>query len=46
MIDAELGKDLKRAPEVEYEIPRRIFTESESENNHLGTLMSRVFESA
>lgn len=27
MLDAELGKDLKKAPVVEFQIPKRIFTE-------------------
>ncbi|OCK80532.1 nucleolar complex protein 4 [Lepidopterella palustris CBS 459.81] len=44
ILDAELGKDLKKTPVVEYEIPKRIFTESETEMGSLGNLMLTVFE--
>ncbi|KAF2496633.1 CBF-domain-containing protein [Lophium mytilinum] len=46
IIDAELAKDIKKAPVIEYEIPRHIFTsEEEGELSTLGTLMGKVFES-
>ena len=37
MIEAELVKDVKRAPAIEYEIPKKIFT---GEETHL---RSRIF---
>ncbi|KAF2754083.1 CBF-domain-containing protein [Pseudovirgaria hyperparasitica] len=45
MIDAELKKNLKRAPEVEYHIPKRIFTAEDSELSPLGELMTKVLQS-
>ena len=46
LIDVELRKDLKRAPVVEYQIPKRIFTESETNLNELGILMTKVMETS
>jgi len=46
IIDAELAKDIKKAPVIEYEIPRYIFTsEEEGQLSTLGILMEKVFES-
>lgn len=44
MLEAELAKDLKREPEVEPEIPKRIFTEEGGGLNSLGTLLSTCLE--
>lgn len=46
LIDSELRKDMKKAPVVEYQIPKRIFTESETKLNELGILMTKVMESS
>ena len=46
LIDAELRKDLKKAPVVEYQIPKRIFTESETKLNELGVLMTKIAETS
>lgn len=44
LIEAELGKDMKRKVEVEWEIPKRIFTNDQGGLNRLGTLLSRATE--
>jgi U3 small nucleolar RNA-associated protein 19 len=46
LIDSELRKDMKKAPVVEYQIPKRIFIESETKLNELGILMTKVMESS
>jgi len=40
----ELDRELKKEPEVEFEIPKRIFTADEG-LNPLGQLFSQVMES-
>lgn len=40
----ELGRELKKTPVVEYEIPKRIFTASDTELGPLGVLMTKVYE--
>lgn len=42
LIDAELGKDLKKAPVVEYEIPKRIVTKEEGGLNQGGVLLQEA----
>lgn len=32
MLDAELAKDVKKPPEIEYEIPKRIFRKQDTED--------------
>ncbi|KKY26161.1 putative ribosome biogenesis protein noc4 [Diplodia seriata] len=44
LIEAEFGKEIKKAPVVEYEIPKRIFTAEGSDFGPLGGLMSKVLE--
>jgi U3 small nucleolar RNA-associated protein 19 len=44
LIEAELGKEMKRKVEVEWEIPKRILTSEEGGLNRLGGLLSRVVE--
>ena len=44
LIDAELGKDMKRVPEVEFEIPKRIVTSDESGLNGLGAMLQEAIE--
>lgn len=41
----ELNRDLKKDPEVEFEIPKRIFTAEEGGLNPLGQLLTQVIES-
>jgi len=43
LIDAELGKVVKKVPEVEWEIPKRIFTEEGGGLNRLGGLLEKAF---
>jgi len=42
LLDAELGRELKKAPVVEFEIPKRIFTADETEMGQFGKLMQTV----
>lgn len=44
LIEAEFGKEIKKTPVVEYEIPKRIFTAEDSELGPLGGLMAKVLE--
>ena len=46
LIDTELRKGMKRAPVVEFQIPKRIFTEFETNLNELGILMTKVMEAS
>ncbi|KAF2847903.1 CBF-domain-containing protein [Plenodomus tracheiphilus IPT5] len=43
LLDVELDRDLKKEPEVEFEIPKRIFTAEEG-LNPLGQLFAQVIE--
>jgi U3 small nucleolar RNA-associated protein 19 len=43
LLDVELDRDLKKDPEVEFEIPKRIFTAEEGLNT-LGQLLTQVIE--
>ncbi|KAF2682564.1 CBF-domain-containing protein [Lentithecium fluviatile CBS 122367] len=43
LLDTELGRDLKKDPEVEFEIPKRIFT-TEERLNPLGQLWNQVIQ--
>lgn len=45
LLDIELDRDLKKDPEVEFEIPKRIFTAEEG-LNQLGELFMQVVEAA
>ncbi|KNG44167.1 nucleolar complex protein 4 [Stemphylium lycopersici] len=44
LLDVELDRDLKKEPEVEFEIPKRIFTSDEQGLNPLGQLLTHVIE--
>ena len=44
LLDVELDRDLKKEPEVEFEIPKRIFTAEEGLNT-FGQLLTQVVES-
>ncbi|KAF2088068.1 nucleolar complex protein-like protein [Saccharata proteae CBS 121410] len=45
LIDAELGKEMKKTPVVEYDIPKRIFTTEDAELGLMGGLMAQVLQS-
>ena len=45
LIEAELGKELKRKVEVDWEIPKRIVTSEEGGLNGIGELLSRAISS-
>lgn len=44
MLDAELCKDVKRPPEVEYEIPKRIFTKHDAEAGKEDGLLVQLWQ--
>ncbi|KAF2271958.1 CBF-domain-containing protein [Westerdykella ornata] len=45
LLDAELNRELKKEPVIEFEIPKRIFSAEESGLGNLGQLMTQVIES-
>jgi U3 small nucleolar RNA-associated protein 19 len=45
LLDAELGREIKKEPVVEYEIPKYIFSAEEGGLNTIGQLMTQVIES-
>lgn len=46
LLDAELGKEMKKTPIVEWEIPKRIITKEDGDGlNDLGTLLHRAMDS-
>jgi U3 small nucleolar RNA-associated protein 19 len=44
MIEAELGKEIKKAPVVEYEIPKRIFKKYEPESGMEDSLLVKIID--
>ncbi len=44
LLDAELSKDIKRAPEVEYEIPKRIFTKYGEDEGKQDSLLVQLWD--
>lgn len=44
MIEAELGLELKKAPVVEFDIPKSIFVHSAEEEGNLRELMSKILD--
>jgi U3 small nucleolar RNA-associated protein 19 len=46
LVDAELGKALKKVPVVEFEIPKRIVTAEEGGLNDLGSLLAQAIKAS
>ena len=44
MLDAELGKEIKKEPEVEYEIPKKIFMPHDAESNVQDSLLVKIWD--
>jgi len=45
LVEAEIGKDMKKTPVVEWEIPKRVFMDDDGiGTNEFGNLMSKVLE--
>jgi U3 small nucleolar RNA-associated protein 19 len=44
MLEAELNKEIKKAPVVEYEIPKRIFTKYEPDSGMEDSLLVKVID--
>lgn len=43
MLDAELLKDIKKPPEIEYEIPKRIFVKHDAESAEEASLLVHLW---
>ena len=43
MLDAELAKDVKKAPEIEYEIPKKIFTKYEANTGKEDSMLVKLW---
>lgn len=43
MLDAELGKDTKKPPEIEYEIPKRIFLKHDTESGKADSMLVKLW---
>ena len=39
MLNADLAKDFKKIPEIEYQIPKKIFTEYEAASGRVDSLL-------
>lgn len=46
LIDAELGKEVKKTPVVEWDIPKRIVTSENGGLNSIGTLLENAFQAS
>jgi len=44
MLDAELSKEVKKAPVVEYEIPRKIFMKQEAGSSVQDSLLVKLWD--
>ena len=44
MIAAELAKEIKKPPEVEYQIPKRIFTKNEPDSGQTDSLLVEMWD--
>lgn len=44
MIESELGKDVKKVPVVEYEIPKRIFLEQNAGSGVEDSLLVKLWD--
>ena len=44
MLDAELSKDLKKAPVIEYEIPKKVFMKQDSDSSQQDSLLVKLWD--
>ena len=44
MLDAELAKDIKKPPEIEFEIPKKIFNKFEPDSGKQDNLMVKLWD--
>jgi U3 small nucleolar RNA-associated protein 19 len=44
MLDAELSKDLRKPPVVEYEIPKKIFLKHDSDSAQQDSLLVKLWD--
>ncbi len=44
MLDAELSKDLRKSPVVEYEIPKKIFMKHDGDSAQQDSLLVRLWD--
>ena len=43
MLDAELSKDIKKPPEIEYEIPKRIFIKHDVDSGKEDSMLVKLW---
>lgn len=46
MLDAELSKDIKKPPEIEYEIPKKIFTKHNADSGVEDSILVKLWNFA
>ena len=44
MLDAELSKDIRKAPEIEYEIPKKIFMKHDADTGKEDSLLVKLWD--
>ena len=44
MLDAELSKDIRKAPEIEYEIPKRVFMKHDADTGKEDSLLVKLWD--
>ena len=43
MLDAELSKDIKKVPEIEYEMPKRILSKYDADSGKVDSLLVQLW---
>ncbi len=43
MLDAELSKDIKKPPEIEYEIPKKVFVKHDADSAKQDSLLVKLW---
>ena len=46
MLDAELSKEIKKPPEIEYEIPKKILTKHDANSDETDSLLVKLWSFA
>ena len=44
MIDAELSKDMKKLPEIEYRIPKRVFLKNDTDLERQDSVLVKLWD--
>lgn len=43
MLDAELSKDIRKPPEIEYEIPKKVFMKHDADSSNEDSLLVKLW---